>query len=61
MVLYQVFSLSWQHKYQHLHADLSMVYYKQTPRDWQLIRIFSLMNKNSEHFCSCYLIVLAYF
>ena len=36
IVLHLVFSLSWQHKYQHSRADLSMVYCK-TPRDWQLI------------------------
>ena len=51
-----VFSVTWQHKYQHSRADLSMVYCKQTPRDWQLIRIFSLMNKNSQ----CCSLVLAY-
>ena len=45
-MLHLVFSLSWQHKYQHSRADLSMVYCKQTLRDWQLIGIFSLMNKN---------------
>ena len=45
IVLHLVFSVSWQHKYQHSRADLSMVYCKQTPRDWQLIWIFSLMNK----------------
>ena len=34
-------------------------YRKQTPRDRQLIRIFSLMNRNSEHFHCCS-VVLAY-
>ena len=37
--LHVVFSLSWQHKYHHSRADLSIVYCKQAPRDWQLIRI----------------------
>ena len=32
---------------------------KQRPRDWQLIQIFLLMNKNSQHF-SCCSLVLAY-
>ena len=34
IVLHLVFSLSWQHKYQRSGADLSMVYCKETPRDW---------------------------
>ena len=52
-----VFALSWQHKYHHSRADLSMVYCKQAPRDWQLIRIFSLMNKNTQHFYCCSLVL----
>ena len=34
IVLYLLFSLSWQHKYQHLRADLSMVYCQQTQREY---------------------------
>ena len=59
IVLHLVFPLSWQHKYQHLRADLSIVYCKQTSRDWQLIWIFLLMSKNTQHFYCCSL-VLAY-
>ena len=44
--------LSWQHRYQHLHANLSVVYRKQTPRDRWLIRIIYCCwwIKNSQHF-----------
>ena len=45
--------LSCQHKYQHSRADLSMVFCKQTSRDWLLIWIFSSMNKNCQHFDCC--------
>ena len=45
--------------YQHSPADLSVVSRKQTPCDWQLIQIFSLMNKYTQRFHCCSL-VLAY-
>ena len=34
IVLHLVFSLSWQHKYQHSRVDLCMVYCKQTQREY---------------------------